>query len=88
MAATREPGTPLILADRAAALLDELLFHRVLEHIDVDGLQQLETELWVTLIKLDVEMQARAPIAEARADRSRASALPRRSHSREWRAQR
>ena len=58
------PGIP---ANRAAELLDELLFGRVLEHIDIAGLQRMEAELWTTLIDLDVDLRGSSPMAQARA---------------------
>lgn len=59
--------TPVIPANRAGELLDELLFCRVLEHIDIAGLQRMEAELWTTLIDLDVDLGGRTPMAQARA---------------------
>ena len=59
--------TPLIPAERAGELLDELLFDRVVEHIDVAGLQRLEAEIWTTLIDLDIDLGGRSPVAQARA---------------------
>lgn len=59
--------TPVIPANRAGELLDELLFSRVLEHIDIAGLQRMEAELWTTLIDLDVDLGGRSPMAQARA---------------------
>lgn len=56
----------VVPANRAAELLDELLFGRVLEHIDVAGLQRLEAELWTTLIDLDVDFVGQSPMAQAR----------------------
>ena len=58
---------PLIPANRTGELLDELLFCRVLEHIDVAGLQRMEAELWTTLIDLDVDLGGRSPMVQARA---------------------
>ncbi len=63
----RTMPTPLIPANRAGELLDELLFDRVIEHIDVAGLQRLEAELWTTLIDLDVDLGGQSPMAQARA---------------------
>ena len=59
--------TPVIPANRTGELLDELLFCRVLEHIDIAGLQRMEAELWTTLIELDIELGGRSPMAQARA---------------------
>jgi len=59
--------TPVIPANRASELLDELLFSRVLEHIDVAGLQRMEAELWTTLIDLDIDLGGRSPMVQARA---------------------
>ncbi|MBV8760076.1 MAG: hypothetical protein JO257_22485 [Deltaproteobacteria bacterium] len=63
---------PLIPANRAGELLDELLFSRVLENIDITGLQRLEAELWTTLIELDVDCAGRSPMSQARAMITRA----------------
>lgn len=59
--------TPLIPANRAGELLDEMLFDRVIEHIDIAGLQRLEAELWTTLIDLDIDLGGASPMAQARA---------------------
>ena len=59
--------TPVIPANRTGELLDELLFCRVLEHIDVAGLQRMEAELWTTLIDLEIDLGGRSPMTQARA---------------------
>jgi len=59
--------TPVIPANRTGELLDELLFFRVIEHIDIAGLQRMEAELWTTLLELDIDLGGRSPMAQARA---------------------
>lgn len=72
MQTKRAFDAPLIPANRAAELLEELLFYRVCEHIDVPGLQGLEAELWTTMIELDIDFAGQSPMAQARELISRA----------------
>ena len=59
--------SPELPANRTGELLDELLFSRVIEHIDIAGLQRMEAELWTTLIDLDIDLGGRSPMTQARA---------------------
>ena len=46
--------TRLISREQASKLLDSVLYERVLEYVDIEGLVRLEEQLWVTLLELGV----------------------------------